>query len=353
MLPPTSVLPSIRSLPDTPISVLLGHISRLRELYTPSIRGSRRKISNTKVGFWPERVQHTLHEDAFEKAYVIQWLTSLLSRSHALEDHDSEELIQETASLLALCSGTAGAGTFTRNIHLPHLFSHDIVLSLKDIPLENSDYSSVGAQTWGGAVVLAEDLASEPNRFALDTATRVLELGAGTGLVSLAAAMVQDCMHVESTVVATDFYPAVLTNLSENISENIPSSRKTSVKVLTAALDWQHPKWEAPLDQPFDVVLGADIIYEAEHARWIKSCLEHLLKKPEPGSSPPSFHLVIPIRRTHTEESNTVHQVFSVERHSGQRLELSIVEERTIVCEADDGQGDEDVEYSYFKIGWV
>jgi SAM-dependent methyltransferase len=227
-------------------------------------------------------------------------------------------------------------------------------LSIKDIPLENGVYSSVGAQTWGGAVVLAEDIALDPHSFSLDRATRVLELGAGTGLVGLIAAKVQERLQVHSKVIATDFYPAVLHNLERNVLDNFPTSEKTSIEVVPAALDWQHPVCDPPLDEPFDVIFGADIIYEADHAAWIKACLGRLLRRPTSNSPFPAiFHLVIPLRRTHDEESQTVRQVFSPACDDTGERQLKILEERTIVCEAEQGRSAEEVEYAYFKIGWT
>ncbi|TFL06381.1 hypothetical protein BDV98DRAFT_559316 [Pterulicium gracile] len=91
------------------------------------------------------------------------------------------------------------------------------------------------------------------------------------------------------------------------------------------------------MSEGFDVVVGADIIYEAEHARWIRECLIRLLK---PGAE---FHLVIPLRKTHAVECETVERVFGLER------ELGILGRERIRCR---GDGDDVVEYSYYRIGW-
>lgn len=108
---------------------------------------------------------------------------------------------------------------------------------MTDIPIRNQDYRSVGAQTWGRACVLAEMIVEHPEQVGLgflsgenDTCSRrplrILDLGAGTGLVVLTAAKVlvafsstADC---RATVAAADFYPSVLDNLRANIDKIFP-----------------------------------------------------------------------------------------------------------------------------------
>ncbi len=79
-----------------------------------------------------------------------------------------------------------------------------IQVQLTDVPLENQDFGSVGAQTWGGACVLAEGHRGGSGCFwtARVGRKRVLELGAGTGLVSIT---VGKLLEGNVTVVATDF----------------------------------------------------------------------------------------------------------------------------------------------------
>ena len=63
------------------------------------------------------------------------------------------------------------------------------------------------------------------------------------------------------------------------------------------------------LMQLFNDVFGADIVYEAQHTMWICGCLLSLLTCPD-GANEPVFHLVIPLRPTHTFESSTVEEVY-------------------------------------------
>jgi len=163
--------------------------------------------------------------------------------------------------------------------------------------------------------------------------------------------------------VATDYYPSVLTNLERNVSSNFfpqPSS-STSPRILTRPLDWStftsQTTHDPLFETPFDLILGTDIIYESQHALWIKSCLTKLLRKPSSSSSTtlsdinPTFHLVIPLRATHRVESNTIEQVFPF-NNVNRSTELVIHCKEIIICDAQSAEEGEDIEYAYYKIGW-
>ncbi|KIL60771.1 hypothetical protein M378DRAFT_167749 [Amanita muscaria Koide BX008] len=463
---PTAQLPPIRNITSASCRDLAKALEYVRNLYQPRVRGSRRRRSSSSAKHGTETFEHG-HLDPFERNYTTKWLGALIShlelRHFPFPDSDTEELIQSAASLVALCSGTAAAGTLYRDFTFQsnHVLSCSISIRVKDIPLNNQDYSSVGAQTWGGACVLAEMIVVEPWKFGFcspDTAAslhntlstitslrplRILELGAGTGLVSLTTAKVLETLmsryhgssidsmlHVVDTskqsstapvtIVATDYYPPVLDNLDSNIAANFPMNADSLVSITSHRLDWAHfsatygppsvsssPVLPAPFDEPFNVILGADIVYELEHATWIKSCLSVLLRKPNsrsvsdvPYMQHPSpiknsttnrfsenvFHLVIPLRPTHDKESQTIEAVFPYSEcfqdlhdvfvtHDKKRVEddlsqtesfntttaqqLCILSREVIICEKEDGEmvtddvDDEDgVTYVYYRIGW-
>ncbi|KAH7906287.1 hypothetical protein BJ138DRAFT_1162980 [Hygrophoropsis aurantiaca] len=432
-----------------------------------------------------------IRSDTFERAYAIRWLTTLIAKIELCPDlldsaeqplnssendtpstdvdaaetnrtaNTSEHMIQKAAALLAICAGVAAAGRITRTfsftigssnatnsnnaadrfeIHVKHGPTKNVIeVQLTDIPLENSDYASVGAQTWGGACVLAEMIVDRPVDFGIVRSDfrsdsklagtrahfprgrfRVLELGAGTGLVSLAIANLMRVIfskRAENTdlngtetrmptaidIVATDFHPSVLANLKSNIQMNghhfdneheqndpnididsTESSAHSSLSITSHFLDWsQLPSAKdetGVFAKPFDLVVGADIIYESSHALWIKGCLERFLRRPRPNSESGDsdqlvdaiFHLVIPLRPTHTMESSTIEAVFPSSRaastssaavaEDGANTDISrgeqlvILSKETVVCDADaDGgrtKAEEVVEYVYYRIGW-
>ncbi|EIM88856.1 uncharacterized protein STEHIDRAFT_93842 [Stereum hirsutum FP-91666 SS1] len=399
---PTSFLPSVKAIPKCSTERLVQSLEYLRRVYLPDVRGTRR------VKAVDEELE-SLRTDAFERSYATRWLTSLV------DSIDYESVIQLAASILAVCAGTAAAGAVTRTHAFDHEGSGAVMIRLKDAPLENGDYGTVGAQTWGSACVMSEMIVEMPEEFGLGPGgherrrveavgldddgertsrrLRVLELGAGTGLVSLTAGKflegkAEEFGYDEVEVVASDFHPSILSNLRTNVVANFPPPSSpslpssSSVSISAHRLDWSEAAnstnaLSPPFDEPFDLILGADIIYELEHALWIKTCLEKLLRRP--SSSAPSdtsidqkdhsgahFHLMIPLRRTHTLESSTIEQVFPylTAGHSTDHTDpagprLYITKKEVVLCEEQaserrgwrDGAGE--VEYAYYVIEWV
>lgn len=393
ILPPTSQLPSIRQIASYPLKDLSDGVKYLKLIYNPEVRGSRRHRSTVEASEASTSLQDVCHlnnlrPDTFERSYAIKWLTVLISQAESWHAEaagtssleDRETLIQEAASLLAICSGTAAAGIIVRDFVFTACYStgsRKLNVHLTDVPLDNGDYSSVGAQTWGGACVLAETIVENPMRFGLlrnggpQKDLRILELGAGTGLVSLTVGrLIEHAPLLEAPrvdIVATDYYPSVLANLGSNVQSNFPASSTSeqvgkAIRISTHSLDWSlfaatSPP-SSPFYKPFDLVLGADIVYEVQHASWIKSCLEMLLRKPTPNESRPGpqFHLVIPLRSTHSVESDTVESVFpntkEISRQKGETMELGITGKETFVCDAGDGLRTDQIEYAYYVIEW-
>ncbi|KAG6865065.1 hypothetical protein C0993_008326, partial [Termitomyces sp. T159_Od127] len=257
ILPPTFQLPPIRKLASYPVNDLREALLYLRRLYNPQVRGScrcRRELPlNCDDKFTQIDVINGLDElrlDTFERSYAMRWLTSLVSLT---ADWDSEStsdvnnskewegIVQEAASLLAVCSGTAGAGVVVRDFvfKLGSETEQTLKFQVKDLSLDNKDYGSVGAQTWGGACVLAETILDDPLSFGLSEKNdlRILELGAGTGVVSLALGKLfesEGSLISSRTIIATDYYPSVMENLASNIQTNFPGSNA----IQACFLDW-------------------------------------------------------------------------------------------------------------------
>ena len=381
---PTTFLPGIKTLRLLPIPLLTESVDYLQVLYKPEVRGSRlRRRAKAGECVASDSVSseglESIRADSFERSYSIQWLNAL---NRILNDWDSGQsddsvddrlaLIDKVAALLAGCAGASAAGKVTRRwvFTSQNNPSLTIDLDLTDAPLVNDDYGTVGAQTWGGACVMAEMLVDDPSAFGLGSERivscdsnkhpfRILELGAGTGLVGLVTSKVVHAIHSNYSdsptpeIVLTDFHPIILENLTRNVESNTMLQSQVSVNV--ERLDWEaFSKSEEDaspnLSTPFDLIFGADIIYEAQHAVWIRDCLIKLLRR-NPSSA---FHLVIPLRKTHTQESETIEKVFS--RESSQLVVLS---KETFLCNALAGgytqrlsSGDE-VEYAYYRIGWL
>ncbi|EJC98592.1 uncharacterized protein FOMMEDRAFT_136829 [Fomitiporia mediterranea MF3/22] len=363
-------LPSIKHIQSTPLADLCACIKYLRFLYNPEVRGSRRrKLTSlgTKESKTADRLK-IIRADAFEQSHAIRWLTALVARGDnlILTELDSEArecLVEDAAALLAACAGTASSGPITRSYTFgPSPLGEEVSLKLRDAPIENGDYGTVGAQTWGGACVIADMILEDPDRFGLPLygsrkkmgePFRIIELGAGTGLVGLTVAKLLELRHVRTEIVLSDFHPSILNNLRSNVGSTFPSTNTSCVDVSVVPLDWSSYS-SASADSSlgtFDLVLGADIVYESTHAVWIKGCLQKLL---QPNAY---FHLVIPLRHTHSAESSTVNQVFG---DSIPDPVFVIVDQEQFSCDAHSDtdlrmvHGDRavEVEYAYYKINW-
>ena len=133
-----------------------------------------------------------------------------------------------------------------------------------------------GLNTWDGAVVLAKYLEANPH---LVAGKRVLELGSGTGLAGIAAAM----LGAEVSVLTDLEY--TMENLRLNIRNNL-NGTEAADRVYARALDWGDPKAyifpkdimsncdsssestlsESPSSrgENWDVILGADVVWVEE-----------------------------------------------------------------------------------------
>jgi hypothetical protein len=244
--PPSIFLPELKRIKTCSKQEASDAIARLRFIYLSQVRGSTRRRhlpesqlpsrrSETKV--IENNIEH-IRADAFERSFSIQWLTrfiSIYSEFIEVQDQAHADALEDAASLLAICAGVAASGTVTRTFAFPlprrrsgpdlnwgnalsqsadtyetaavtdkhhdpfgnHNEANEIRVVLRDVPLESADFSSVGAQTWGGSCVLAEMIVENPEHFGIpgDVKSdgfqihrpfRALELGAGTGLGCLA-----------------------------------------------------------------------------------------------------------------------------------------------------------------------
>ncbi|KLO20609.1 hypothetical protein SCHPADRAFT_897874 [Schizopora paradoxa] len=337
-----------------------------------------------------------IRNDAFEKDFTIRWLTGFIARSSIwscplsppLSDEEvgeREDVVDKAASLLTVFSATdeeEAEVALTRRFEFEvgrgglagmdegHCGDHPVVVELNDEPLSSTDHSSVGLQSWASSIVLAKLMCVDPQRFGFKAgrkegdqgSQRILELGAGTGLLSIAVAKLFDGVSCGGdaldglSIVATDYHADVLHNLRRNVETNFPGAEGEPVAV--TAYDWQFPSTNAPFDQPFDVIHAADVIYNEAHATWIKACVERLLCRP--SSDQPEggvFWLIMPIRTTgrHEGMDRTVLDAFSLHEEGGTSnasFSLKIVEVEAIERSVGVGRADESM-YKLFKIRWV
>lgn len=314
-----------------------------------------------------------LRSDPFEREYVIKWLTGLIARSDIwiteapVEEGSgdtSEErsrVVDDAASLLSSFAGDAEPEpALTRDFSFPQSDGGGpVCVQLNDGALLTGDHTSVGLQSWASSIIFAERICWDPPSFHFNSldrpGIRVLELGAGTGLLSIVASK----FLPSAEIIATDYHPDVLTNLRSNVSTNVSGQDPSPISV--HALDWSHPPTDGPFSEgSFDMILAADVIYHLDHAQWIKSCIQHYLRRSRHSESyRPVFWLIIPLRSTgrHEGMDATVEQVFSVLDPNAnfpsdpEKGELTILCKEEIARRSGVGRADEG-SYVLFQIGW-
>lgn len=107
---------------------------------------------------------------------------------------------------------------------------------------------------WSAAEGLSQFLVKHPE---LIENKKILEIGCGLGLPSMVAT------QLGADVLATDFHPHVESFFKKN-------SFKSKIECKYQRLDWLDDKNELGA---FDVVIGADILYEGRHARDVAEAL--------------------------------------------------------------------------------
>jgi len=123
---------------------------------------------------------------------------------------------------------------------------------------EHEEYLPYWAELWPSGQALARRVAVR----ALHGA-RTLELGCGLGLPSLGAAI------AGGRVLATDWSPQAIELLRDNAERN-------AIALEVERADWSHP--DALLERaPWDLVLGADLLYEQRNAELLLPLLPRLL----------------------------------------------------------------------------
>nr|XP_019945322.1 PREDICTED: protein-lysine methyltransferase METTL21E-like [Paralichthys olivaceus] len=146
-----------------------------------------------------------------------------------------------------------------------HFAGHDISI--------RESIDSYGALIWPGAVALCQFLENSRRQVNLmDKA--VLEVGAGTGLLSIVASL------LGAWVTATDL-PDILPNLTFNLLRNTKGRSRYTPQV--AALTWaQHLERDFPhLSYHYDYVLAADVVYHHDSLEELLETMRHFCR---PGS---------------------------------------------------------------------
>ncbi|KAH9914649.1 uncharacterized protein BXZ73DRAFT_106544 [Epithele typhae] len=369
LTPPTSSLPPLKQLASLSLKQVAGVVDNLRSIYCPPALSALPKPKAL-----PKHLVHdmsvpdpdddedapfdvdVLRADSFEREFAIRWLTSFAARSdmwaYAPECSEAESearaaVVDAATSILSSFAGDDEEEELTRTFTFPTRHVHRnsasevaIHIELNDAPLLSDDHTSVGLQSWGSSIRLAERMALDPVVYGLapDGPLRLLELGAGTGLLSIAAAKLLHLSDTPSTIVATDYHPSVLDNLRRNVATNFPSSTACPMEV--RLLDWQHPAYTAPSTLP-------STSFSPQTSSTIRITPY--------GSRCGMFWLIVPLRPTgrHEGMSNTVDAVFAhTPDAKGGDSVLAILSIEEMRKQDGIGRADEGG-YKLYRIGWL
>jgi hypothetical protein len=384
-LPPSSTLPPIRSLQSASEDQIFAALRNLQALYCPvrlptTIAQPTSKREHTSItsppepadsGYasqdegeddenqvTPEEVTAALRADPFERTFTTQWLNSLLARSEEMDVDDDvrEKLVDDAGFILSSLFETDNdeEEALTRDFSFLTSTGDSVEVTLNDAPLSSTDHTAVGLQSWGASIVLSSMMCADVERFGLTQEglagrRTIIELGTGTGLVSLAVAKLLPTIGVvPARITATDYHPAVLENCNANIATNFPSSSNDTPPVETAILDWAQPP--AHMKSAADLLIASDVVYAPEHAAWLRDCAAHLLTQNG------AFWLMVTVRKTGKFEGipDTVEAAFKPELcpKSDKGLTFKILEREFVEKRRGIGRGDESG-YNLYRIGWA
>jgi predicted nicotinamide N-methyase len=131
---------------------------------------------------------------------------------------------------------------------------------LDDHAFEHEEFLPYWAELWPSGVALARALGDRP----LGT-RRVVELGCGLGLPSIAAAL------AGGRVLATDWSGAAIARAADNAHRN-------GAEIETLVCSWADP---GPIEArgPWDLVLASDVLYEQRDVTSLLGLLPRLLAR--------------------------------------------------------------------------
>lgn len=132
---------------------------------------------------------------------------------------------------------------------------------------------NLGFKTWTSSVLLSRRLTSL-HRYLPRSHPRVLELGAGTGLVGIAAA----CAWGVS-VTLTDL-PEILPNLRRNIEKNREVIEACRGDACALPLDWSDETNDPGAENDrYPVILAADPLYSPDHPQMLADTVRRWMRR--------------------------------------------------------------------------
>ncbi|KAL8787194.1 MAG: hypothetical protein Q9195_007885 [Heterodermia aff. obscurata] len=279
---------------DTPI-----HVLDLPQIYThPSASILLQTLTRLEIkpSSWSVGVEHDREsgEDVapIDEYGIPKYLTSIISNElQWVEDDDERERVWEAAS--ARLSERSGRTDYLFHNWAPNqaVIPHDpfsnhlpaqpnlsrtfiipqpspstppVHITLLEPSLTGDN---LGHKTWLSAYLLALRLPSLLSTlFPINNPLHILELGAGTGLLGLTAAV----LLPRAATHLTDL-PAIIANLTQNIHAN---THLFASPPSVGALDWSEP---ATTNEKYDLIIASDPLYSPQHPAWLVDTISRQL----------------------------------------------------------------------------
>ncbi|KAF2458265.1 putative methyltransferase-domain-containing protein, partial [Lineolata rhizophorae] len=292
-------LPQIHTRPDS--QTLLSTLSLLTST-PPSWDCSGSESSDAPSSNSPRNQRRTRRRRAAPRIHVAndmlpRYLTSIIASDlRWIPDEDVKEEIWEQASVrLSERSGRSAMPALTRKFRIPRVTG----AAAAEITIHEPALTSgnLGWKTWASSHLLAKRMArlhlpaffdDKVKNVRLPHHFDILELGAGTGLVGIAAAAI---LGVRACL--TDL-PDIVKNLASNVEANHDIISAGSGHVVTSVLDWTAPnefripdlsadgvsdRDEHEVQTHFPVILAADPLYSSEHPQLLVQTIDRWLSR--------------------------------------------------------------------------
>ena len=174
------------------------------------------------------------------------------------------------------------------------MINEDLTLQIHEPSLTGD---SLGLKTWTSSLLLAKRIHKLRDHISPED-PRMLELGAGTGLVGLAAACIWG--DVLQEVLLTDL-GEIVPNLSKNIELNgeVITRISPDIQVHSRSLDWtDSDDVPSTLQDAYSLIIAADPIYSPDHPKILVDTIRRWIR---PGSQS-RFILELPTREAYAPE---------------------------------------------------
>ena len=132
-------------------------------------------------------------------------------------------------------------------------------------------YEALGTTVWDGSIALAK-MFDNREVFPLSylQTCRVLELGAGCGLVGIYL-----CLLGAKMTVLTDMHCCIKT-LKDNVTSNVTGSYSSRITVMEYS--WGESTRELTKDGLFDLIIAAEVLYSPRDSVLLAQCIPKLTK---------------------------------------------------------------------------